>query len=87
MEIRQYQNNDVSKLYDLLGSDPDWKQYTKNGSWEEYVKVLDDSKTILLIEKDKAIGFIRYRIDGPFGVYIYDLLVDKMHRGHSYGKN
>jgi len=86
MDLRQYQKSDAAKLYGLLVRDSDWTLYTQNGSWNEYVKVLDDSKSLLLVEKDEVIGFIRYRLDGPFGVYIYDLLVDKKHRGHSYGK-
>lgn len=86
MKIRKYHQRDIAKLNNLLVRDPDWTLYTAKESWNDYVKVLADSEVFIFCHNNEIIGFIRFRLDGPFGVYIYDLLVDKAYRGHGYGK-
>ncbi|MFA7377983.1 MAG: GNAT family N-acetyltransferase, partial [Bacilli bacterium] len=48
--------------------------------------VLKDSRALVMFDGEEMIAFLRYKLDGAFGVYIYDLLVDNERRGHNYGK-
>ena len=84
VRIRLYKTNDSIMLFHLLSRHDDWREYTE--AWTSYTRVLRCSKTLILFEKEMVIGFLRYKIDGAFGVYIFDLLVDKEYRGRGYGK-
>lgn len=64
---------------------PEWEEYYKIKR-EQYRKVLEASITYLAFDEDVLCGYIRCRDDDGFGIYIYDLLVDKKYRGRSYGK-
>lgn len=49
-------------------------------------EALDHSVNYLLFSGDELCGYIRCRDDDGFGVYVYDLLVDKTHRGKEFGR-
>lgn len=86
MKIRLYQKSDAEKLHLLLSKDLEWASYFSPSKWQKYLKVLKDSRALVMFDGEEMIAFLRYKLDGAFGVYIYDLLVDNERRGHNYGK-
>lgn len=86
MKIRLYQKSDAKKLRLLLAKDLEWASYFSPSRWQKYLKVLKNSQAFVMFEGEKMIAYLRYKVDGAFGVYIYDLLVNKENRGHNYGK-
>ncbi len=87
MEIRQYSKADETLLFDLLIDEgDDWIDYHGLVGRSKYVKALESSITYIAFDKNIVCGYARCREDNGFGVYIYDLLVKKTHRGMQIGK-
>lgn len=85
--IRRYEANDESALFALLQREgEEWKGYWQGTGREKYKKALDNSIPYLLFEDKELCGYARCRDDDGYGVYVYDLLVDKSHRGKEYGR-
>ncbi|MDD2235141.1 MAG: GNAT family N-acetyltransferase [Desulfitobacteriaceae bacterium] len=87
MEVRKYSNKDESLLFDLLIAEgADWSDYHGTAGRDQYIKALESSITYIAYEETLVCGYARCREDDGFGVYIYDLLVRKAHRGKQIGK-
>lgn len=87
MEIRQYSKADETLLFDLLIDEgDDWIDYHGPAGRSKYIKALDSSITYIACDENIVCGYARCREDNGFGVYIYDLLVRKKHRGKQIGK-
>ena len=86
MEIRYYKESDESALLKLLSKDEEWVCYSSPIYWNDYKIAINQSSVLLLFDGDEVAAFLRYKMDGSFGVYIYDLLVDKKKRGNNYGQ-
>ena len=85
--IRQYGTEYEHQLFSLIEQEgEEWKDYWLGAGWEKYKKALSSSITYLIFENEKLCGFARCRNDDGFGIYIYDLLVDKKYRGKEYGR-
>lgn len=85
--IRRWGAQDESQLFFLIQREGEaWKDYWHNAGREKYKKALNSSITYLLFEDKQLCGFIRCRDDDGYGVYVYDLLVDKAYRGKEYGR-
>jgi hypothetical protein len=82
MEIRQYSKADETLLFDLLIDEgDDWIDYHGPVGRSKYIKALESSITYIAYDENLVCGYARCREDDGFGVYIYDLLVRKTHRG------
>jgi len=87
MEIRRYSKADENLLFDLLIDEgDDWSDYYEPIGRIKYVKALESSITYIALDENLVSGYVRCREDDGFGVYIYDLLVRKTHRGKQIGK-
>lgn len=81
-EIRNYQEADWQKLLQLILSEGDeWSDYSSEGTRESYRLAVKESSTFVAFAEDVLVGYCRCRIDGSFGVYICDLLVNQQFRG------
>ena len=88
MEIRQYIKADESLLFDLLIDEGDeWRDYHGVVDRDKYIKALESSITYIACDETLVCGYARCREDDGFGVYVYDLLVRKTHRGRQIGKS
>ena len=87
MEIKQFEKNDESRLFNLLLDEGDeWIDYYGAEGRSNYINALATSITYLALDEGLVIGYVRCRQDNGFGVYIYDLLVKKSHRGQEIVK-
>lgn len=87
MIIKKYGKADESLLFDLLVDDGDeWSDYHGSAGRDKYIKALESSITYIACDETLVCGYARCREDDGFGVYIYDLLVRKTHRGKQIGK-
>ncbi|MGI6686444.1 MAG: GNAT family N-acetyltransferase [Bacillota bacterium] len=87
MEIRKYSKADETLLFDLLIDEgDDWIDYHGPVGRSKYIKALESSITYVVYDENLLCGYARCREDDGFGVYIYDLLVRKTHRGKQIGK-
>lgn len=85
--IRQYAPDDECILFSLIEREgEDWKDYWYQTGRDKYKRALSSSITYLLLSDETLCGYARCRNDDGFGVYVYDLLVDKDHRGMEYGR-
>lgn len=85
--IRRYCTRDEQQLFSLLEREgEEWKGYWQSSGREKYKKALNSSITYLLFDDKMLCGYARCRDDGGYGVYVYDLLVDKAYRGNEYGR-
>lgn len=85
--IRTYEKKDECRLFALLEREgEEWSCYWYGENREKYIKALESSISYLLFSENELCGYVRCRNDDGFGVYIYDLLVDKFHRGKEYGR-
>ncbi len=85
--IRRYEPRDEAALFSLMEREgDDWQDYWKGDNRAKYRRALSGSITYLLYSDAQLCGFARCRDDDGYGVYIYDLLVDKNHRGNEYGR-
>ncbi|MGC6769898.1 GNAT family N-acetyltransferase [Enterococcus sp. LJL51] len=82
IQIQYYQETNWPDLLQLMINEgPEWNDYTSETRQAAYQTAVKESKTYLATVDGKTVGFCRCRIDGIFGVYICDLLVDKQFRG------
>lgn len=87
VSIKRYHTEDEHRLFSLIEQEgAEWKDYWYASGREKYIKALNSSITYLLFEDETLCGYVRCRDDDGFGVYIYDLLVDKAFRGKEYGR-
>lgn len=87
ISIRRYTTNDEEQLFALLEREgEEWADYWQNNGRTKYKKALDSSETYLLFEENELCGYARCRNDDGFGMYVYDLLVDRLYRGKEYGR-
>ena len=87
MEIKRYSKTDESLLFDLLVDEGDnWSDYHRPAGRGKYIKTLESSITYIACTDTLVSGYVRCREDDGFGVYVYDLLVRKTHRGKQIGK-
>jgi ribosomal protein S18 acetylase RimI-like enzyme len=87
MEIKLYNQSHEKDLLSLIFNEgEEWKDYSDFDKWPFYLEVINESITYLLYDQSLCVGYIRTRKDGIYGIYVYDLLVTKSHRGKSYGK-
>jgi ribosomal protein S18 acetylase RimI-like enzyme len=87
MEIRRYCRENEAQLFALLREEgDDWSDYHGRKGYNKYVKALESSITYLAFDDDVLCGYARCREDDGFGFYVYDLLVQKAHRGRQIGK-
>jgi len=87
IEVKEYERlADEGRLFQLIcNQGEDWSDYWCESGWARYKNPLTQSVTYVAYAGDALCGYIRCRDDDGFGVYIYDLLVDKAHRGHKVG--
>lgn len=86
MIIKLYSQSDELALFRLIENEgAEWIEYFGEKGRDQYKKALEKSITYVLYEDDVLCGYCRCREDGGFGVYIYDLLVDKKYRGKKFG--
>ncbi len=87
MEIKKYRKSDESLLFDMLMDEgDDWSDYHGPEGRSKYIKALESSVTYIAYDDTAACGYVRCCEDDGFGVYVYDLLVRKSHRGKQIGK-
>lgn len=87
LSIRLYTTKDEDNLFNLLSREGDeWKDYWGDSMKSNYRKALNSSITYLLFEDGQLCGYARCRDDDGYGIYVYDLLVDKAYRGKEYGR-
>lgn len=87
MQIRRYLRADEAPLFDLLMDEgEEWSDYHGPAGRERYALALRSSITYIACDGPRVCGFVRCREDDGFGVYVYDLLVRKSHRGQGLGK-
>lgn len=87
MNIRKYCSADESLLFELLIDEgEDWSEYHGPQGRDKYLKALVASLVLIAHDKTGLCGYIRCRDDNGFGIYVYDLLVRKSHRGYEIGK-
>lgn len=85
--IRRYTENDTQELFSLIEREgEDWIDYWSIPNRPKYTAALRSSIVYLLFSGDKLCGYLRARDDNGYGVYVYDLLVDRPHRGKEYGR-
>jgi ribosomal protein S18 acetylase RimI-like enzyme len=85
--IRLYEENDEAFVFELIEWEgAEWIDYWCEPGRVKYKKALVNSISYLLFEEDELCGFARCRDDDGFGIYIYDLLVDKRRRRKEYGR-
>lgn len=85
--VRRYRAEDEEQLFSLIEREgEEWKDYWQNAGREQYKKALGNSITYLLFAGKTLCGYARCRDDDGYGIYVYDLLVDRYHRGNAYGR-
>jgi len=85
--VRRYEPKDESVLFALIEREGnEWKDYWQGQGRIKYLKALANSITYILYESEELCGYARCRDDDGYGVYVYDLLVDKSYRGKEYGR-
>ena len=86
MLIRKYTPADIDRLFALIEREGEEWTYWQGENRTKYQKALDNCITYLVFEGDILCGYARCRGDDGFGVYVFDLLVDKQYRGKEYGR-
>lgn len=87
MLIRRYTGADRASLFEMFREEgEDWSDYYGEAGYPRYVKALESSIAYVACDGGMLIGYIRCREDDGFGVYVYDLLVQKHQRGRQIGK-
>lgn len=87
MIIKQYSREDEAALFELIQNEGgEWKGYTNEVGKAKYKIALENSIVYIAYEDNVLCAYCRCRNDDGFGIYIYDLLVDKKYRGRQYGR-
>lgn len=87
MKIKRYAVEDEAALFAMLREEgEEWSDYHGPQKAAPYARALGSSVTYVAYEGGELCGYARCREDGGFGVYVYDLLVRKAHRGKRIGK-
>ena len=85
--IKKYTHADDDRLFAMMEREGDeWAGSWRGDNRAKYQKALANSVVYLIFEGETLCGFVRCRDDDGFGVYVYDLLVDKNYRGKEYGR-
>ncbi len=85
--IRKYTPEDENALFSLIEKEGgEWSDYWSVTGKPKYIKALASSVVFLLFSYSVLCGYIRCRDDGGFGVYVFDLLVDRDYRGNDFGR-
>ena len=87
MTTCRYKKEDEAALFDLLRSEgTEWSVYFVGDGLKRYQAALENSLTYVAYEDGELCGFCRCCDDYGFGIYVYDLLVAKKHRGKHLGR-
>ena len=86
VEIRKYTPKDEKQLFALIEREGIEWTYWQGENRAKYKKVLADCINYVLFEDETLCGYVRCRDDAGFGIYIFDLLVDKSYRNKEYGR-
>ena len=85
--IKRYSRDDESALFALMKDEgAEWESYWEEENRPKYKAALENSIVYVAYEGDILCGYCRCRDDNGYGVYVYDLLVDKHHRGKQIGR-
>lgn len=85
--IRRYEPADEAAFFAMLeAAGEDWREYFGPGGRASYARAMRTSVAYLLLVDDQVCGYARCREDDGFGVYVYDLLVLRAHRGRQLGR-
>ena len=86
ISIRHYNAEHENELFALIEREgEEWTEW-QGENRAKYKIALAECIVYLVFEGKTLCGYVRARNDYGFGVYIMDLLVDKMHRGKEYGR-
>ena len=87
MTIKTYTPEDENQLFALLEREgEEWQCYWRGENRAKYRKALASCTTYILFEGETLCGYARCRDDDGYGIYVFDLLVDKDYRGNEYGR-
>ncbi len=88
MEIRLYSKaDDEALLFEMMKQEEEeWICYYGDAAAENYRRALDNSIVYVAYEGGLLCGYARIRNDDGFGIYVYDLLVNKEYRGRRTGR-
>ena len=87
MRIKRYALEEEAALFAMLREEgEEWSEYHGPKGAAPYARALEASVTYVAYDGEVLCGYARCREDGGFGVYVYDLLVRKAHRGQGIGK-
>lgn len=85
--IKKYESIYENQLFELIKREGvEWKNYWGDLGRAKYQRAIANSIVYLIFEGENLCGYVRCRDDDGFGVYVYDLLVDKNSRGKEYGR-
>ena len=86
MQIRRYTPDDATALFALMEREgEEWSDYYAKGR-ARYTDALGRSITYVACDSAGIWGYARCRDDDGFGLYVYDLLVDRTCRGQDIGR-
>ena len=87
ISIKRYTREDEAALFALMKNEgADWEVYWGAESCARYQAALESCLVYVAYEDDFLCGYCRCRDDNGFGIYVYDLLVDKHRRGKQIGR-
>lgn len=85
--IRRYEPADEAAFFAMLETEgEDWQEYAGPAGRASYARAMRTSVAYVLLVDDELCGYARCREDDGFGVYVYDLLVLRPHRGRQLGR-
>jgi len=85
--VRRYTKADEDALFAMIEAEgEEWQAHWQGTGRDKYVVALENSIVYIILQEGILCGFARCRDDDGFGVYVYDLLVDKAYRGQEYGR-
>lgn len=85
--IRRYEPADEAAFFAMLEAEgDDWREYFGPAGRASYARAMRTSVAYLLLVDGELCGYARCREDDGFGVYVYDLLVLRPHRGRHLGR-
>lgn len=84
---RPYRPDDETALLALLEREgEEWSDYWRGAGRTAFLRALASSEVYVVGPREEVMGYLRCRDDDGFGVYVYDLLVDRARRGRGYGR-